>query len=75
VTDYVEKKEYTTMFDVLVNDILEMQETAERKGREAAQVQIQAAEQEKLDAIRRLRELGVSEEIIAASFRDSSGLR
>jgi hypothetical protein len=80
LTDYVEKKEYTTMFDVLVNDILAAREKARQEERDAAELRMQqereVALQKETVTIRRLRELGVSEEIIAASFSgiEASGL-
>jgi hypothetical protein len=63
VTDYVEKKEYQTMFERLLEDIDKVMAAKDK-----AEAKIQVFEQEKLTAIRKLRELGVSEEIIAASF-------
>jgi hypothetical protein len=70
VTDYVEKKEYQTMFEALLKDIDETV-AARKKAEEGIRVmqqQILATERERETAIRKLRELGVSEEIIAVSF-------
>jgi len=84
VTDYVEKKEYQTMFERLLADIdktVAAKEKAEAKnqiieqqilviGREKETIkrEKEAAEREKETAIHKLRELGVAEEIIAVSF-------
>jgi hypothetical protein len=72
ITDYVEKKEYQTMFEALLKDIDETV-AAKKKAEEGIRVmqqQILAAEQKESMAIRKLRELGVSEDVIAASYQD-----
>jgi hypothetical protein len=84
VTGYVEKKEYQTMFERLLADIDETvaaRKVAEAKNlifeqqilvigreKEAAEREKETIEREKETAIRKLRELGVAEEIIAVSF-------
>jgi hypothetical protein len=79
VTDYVEKKEYQTMFERLLRDI---DKTVAAKEKAEARIQVieqqiltveRKREQEREMAIRKLRELGVSEGIIAASFPQGPG--
>jgi predicted transposase/invertase (TIGR01784 family) len=66
VTDLIERKEYRTMFDALVESVLEDKRQAVQQEREKAR---QEWEQEKQEGARRLKQMGVSPDIIAAGFR------
>jgi hypothetical protein len=61
VTDILAKKEYGTMFDVLVERVLKDRRKAVRQEREKAQ-------REKLEGARKQKQMGVSPDIIAAGF-------
>ncbi|MDR2070105.1 MAG: hypothetical protein LBP81_01620, partial [Treponema sp.] len=61
VTDLIERKEYRTMFDALVESVLEDKRQAVKCAKEEAR-------QEKQEGARRQKQMGVSPDIIAAGF-------
>ncbi|MDR2071632.1 MAG: hypothetical protein LBP81_09490, partial [Treponema sp.] len=76
VTDLIERKEYRTMFDALVESVLADKRQAVQRAKEESRQEWERAvlwerekaRQEKLEGARRLKQLGGSPDIIAASF-------
>jgi transcription initiation factor IIE alpha subunit len=81
VTDLIERKEYRTMFDALVESVLADKRQAVQQAKEEARQEWERAlwereraiRQEKQEGARRLKQMGVSPGIIAAGFGLSLG--